>query len=513
MPTLLETARDRRAKAAEAAAKILDDAEARHAELVAEAEKLTDVEQRTAKLAEADKHVADAIERSAALKVEIDEWNERVAHFETVDNARRAAAEASRGDEAARVTREELTYSKAKTLRGGADGGYVSYFRDLFFLRAHGDDQARQRLERHAQEMSKELPIRAARREANGEKEVRNVIGWDAPNPFERRVNPNRTDGQGGFLVPPLWMMDELIPILRAGRVVADQVRKMDLPEGTDSINIPKLSTGTAVAIQTADAAGVQSTDFTDTSVSAGVKTLAGQQDVAIQLIEQSPLSLDEILFTDLIADYNKKLDLQVLAGSNASGQVEGLYSSAGGSPWSNTGTVTYTDASPTVPEFYPVWAQSVSSIAQNRFSTQNIAFFVHPRRWYWHVGALDSQNRPLVLPTNFSMFNAIAVNRGMDVAEGWVGDAPTGHPVYVDPNITTSDTAGSGSGQDISLCLKTDDAFLFEGEMRQRSLPEVLSGTLQVRFQVYNYLAFLLRYGQSLVIGSGTGFAAPSGY
>ena len=40
----------------------------------------------------------------------------------------------------------------------------------------------------------------------------------------------------------------------------------------------------------------------------------------------------------------------------------------------------------------------------------------------------------------------------------------------------------------------------------------EVLSGSLGVRFQLYNYFAFLFRYGQSLCIATGTGFAAPAG-
>jgi hypothetical protein len=64
-------------------------------------------------------------------------------------------------------------------------------------------------------------------------------------NPFEKRVNPNRTDGQGGYFVPPIYLIDEFIPALRAGRTAANLCRQMDLPAGTDSINIPKIATGT----------------------------------------------------------------------------------------------------------------------------------------------------------------------------------------------------------------------------------------------------------------------------
>ena len=37
-------------------------------------------------------------------------------------------------------------------------------------------------------------------------------------------------------------------------------------------------------------------------------------------------------------------------------------------------------------------------------------------------------------------------------------------------------------------------------------------SGTLEIRYQVFNYVAFLVRYGQSIAIGQGTGYAAPKG-
>jgi len=372
--------------------------------------------------------------------------------------------------------------------------------------------EAEERLRRHGKEMDVELPARAKRREVNAQQEIRNQIGWDTPNPFEKRVNPNRTDGQGGYLVPPLWLMDELITVLRSGRVIANRVRQIPLPEGTDSINIPKLATGTTTAIQTADGAGVSSTDATDTSVSAGVKTVAGQQDVSIQLIEQSPLSLDAILFEDLIKDYNKKLDVQVLSGSNANGEVQGLYSSAGASLWTNYNQVTYTDASPTAAEMFLPLAAALSKIEQTRFDLESTEFFMHSRRWFWMAGSVDGNGRPIVLPQSFGRFNSIAESAGGKVP-GYKGELALGFSAFTDPNITTTDTAGGGTLQDIIIALNTNDAMLFEGQIRQRTLPEVLSGTLQVRFQIYNYVAFLLRYAQALAIISGSGMAAPAGF
>lgn len=76
-------------------------------------------------------------------------------------------------------------------------------------------------------------------------------------------------------------MIEDYIPGLRPGRVAAGMARNVPLPEGTDSINIPKLATKTLTAIQTADAAPVASQDFTDTFVQANVKTIAGLEILA----------------------------------------------------------------------------------------------------------------------------------------------------------------------------------------------------------------------------------------
>ncbi len=494
---------------------MLEKLKARLAAIAAEIRAINDLaakEERTALTVEEDTKYTELRDERTALEA-------RVAQLEDEETRRKADADAQKrlgvklgpdGLPRASIEREPLTYSRLSALEDR-----TSYFKDLATLavRGNGMDDAQKRLNRHGAEMDVEMPARAQRRDDNAEKEVRNQVGWDAPNIFEKRVNPNRTDGQGGYLVPPVWLMDELIPILRAGRVIADQCNGQDLPAGTDSINLPKLATGTSTAIQTADAQSVSSTDFTDTSVSAGVKTIAGQEDISIQLLEQSPLSLDSVIFSDLIADYNKKLDLQVLAGTNANGQVQGLYSSAGASSWTNYNQVTYTDASPTAPELFSPLAVALSQIEQNRFDLEGVKFFMHSRRWFWMAAAVDGNSRPIVLPSSFPGFNPLAVAGATAVPPGYKGQLALGFPVFTDPLVTTTDTAGGGTLQDIIIALKTPDAFLFEGELRQRTLPEVLSGTLQVRFQVYNYVAFLLRYAQSLAIISGSGMAAPSGF
>jgi HK97 family phage major capsid protein len=387
-------------------------------------------------------------------------------------------------------------------------GSGQSYFLDQARIatRHSRAGEAQERMNRHAQQVDVDLPARQearAKRAAADLESLTHVSGArHHESGFERRTNPNRTDGQGGYFVPPLWLIDEYIPFLRAGATAANLCHNMPLPDGTDSINLPKVATGTTTAIQTADAGTVSSTDLTDSTISAPVRTIAGQQDIAMQLLDQSPVAFDEIVFKDLMADYNKQKDTQVLTGSGSSGQLKGIANV------SSINAVTYTDASPTVPELYLPLAQALSQIARTRLLPPTGILFTS-LRWYWIMSALDSSNRPLVTP-NGPAFNQIA-DAAADTAEGFVGGI-LGVGAYGDNNIPTN--LGGGTNQDEVFAAKWDDLYLWEGVMRSRTLVEVLSNTLQVRLQIYNYLAFMGdRYPSAIATINGTGLITPSGF
>jgi len=459
----------------------------------------------------------------AARKADIEKLDRRIDDEELQERRREEAAKASR--RSVSVTSEPLTYRKD-------NGKEVSYYLDLAAemvpgLASQMSDPAgaRERLQRHAKEMEVELPKRAQAREQraqaqidDAEHEFRSSVGIRRrgldESPFERRVNPNRTDGQGGFFVPPIWLIDDYIPALRAGRVAAGLCRNLDLPQGTDSINIPKVSTGTATGVQTADNQAVTSTDLTDTSVSAGVKTIAGQQDVAIQLIEQSPGQIiDQVITEDLMADYNQRVDVQTLLGTGSSGQLTGILPVAN---WS-ANTVTWTTASPLGIQYNRALAAAASKTSYSRYNLTNLNFLMHPRRWFWFAsevdGASGTSGRPLVNGENVAL-NTSALEADPAPFEGYVGHVPFGPNAYIDGNLPIVATAAgaiTAGTNDLALAAKWDDLWLFEGSVRTRVLPEVLSGTLQVRFQLYNYVAFLVRYGSSITVIQGTGMAAPT--
>ncbi len=403
---------------------------------------------------------------------EIEEMRGRIASLEEDEKREQRANELAAqygqtGEQRERasgvqVVSEEPTYRK---------GGKNSYFRDLVRDQLRGSRDATDRRVRNGREVSAELEKRAL----------------------------STTDGAGGEFVPPLWVLDEYIRLARPSRIVANRIRQMTLPGGTDSINLPKLATGTAVAEQATQNTAVQNTDATTSSVTAAVATIAGQQVVSLQLIEQSPINMDGVLLADLSADYAVKLDTFVIS-NNASNKV-GLLNVSGAN------AVTYTDASPTAGELYAKLADAIQQIHTGRYQPPD-AIFMHPRRWAWLLSALDTAGRPLVTPVAGAPQNVLAAVGDIN-SEGFVGSMQ-GLPVFVDPNIPTN--LGAGTNEDRILVVRTDDVILFEGTPRAEVFREPLAANLSVLLRFYNYAALhASRYPKSVSVISGTGLVTPT--
>ncbi len=144
---------------------------------------------------------------------EVKNLTQRISEQEVIEFRKEIAAKASTTE--THIGDEPLTYRRDLQDRN------VSYFRDLAQRmlpsvagQLGGDpNKAEERLTQHAKEMEVELPKRAQARERraelqidNAEKEFRGSTlgarrgGFDT-SPFEYRVTPNRSDGQGGFFV------------------------------------------------------------------------------------------------------------------------------------------------------------------------------------------------------------------------------------------------------------------------------------------------------------------------
>jgi HK97 family phage major capsid protein len=306
----------------------------------------------------------------------------------------------------------------------------------------------------------------------------------------------SRVDGSGGYAVPPAWLMSQYIELARPGRAFANLVQRQPLPGGTDSINIPKLLTGTSVAVQTADNTPVAKVDLTDTFINAPVRTISGEQGVAIQLIDQSPIAFDDVVFRDLVAAHAAATDLQVIKGAGTNGEVLGVTQTP------NILTVPATAV--TTQGVYSALANAIQQVHSTRFLPPEV-IVMHPRRWGWFLSLLDGNQRPLFLPAANSPYNVAGVLT--DVASQQVVGQMHGLPVVTDPNIAIN--SGAGTEDDVFV-LRASDIVLWESGIRARVLPETQAHNLTVLLQIYNYLAFsAARYPQSVAVI--TGLTAPT--
>ena len=421
---------------------------------------------------------AEALDAASVKQDEIAALDERIATAEKVETRTAAIAESRKAAGVATfgggvVTREAMTYEK---------DGRNSFVRDMINAQLRNDSSSWERLNRHQNEVAIE---------------TRDV---------------NRTDGSGGDLVPPIYLINEYAEFARAARVTADLLTNMAMPAGTDSINIPQLTTGTLAAFQSSDNSSTTTRDLVTSTVTAPVRTISGYENVSIQLVEQSPLAggLDRLVFGDLMADYALQLNTAVTGnGDGTSGTLKGLITL--GVDTTNGIPVTWTESTPSAVNGAIAIAKAISKVTTNRYKAAE-AIVMHPSMWYWFASQVDSQNRPLVVPVTGASqaFNASGTVTNPGAPAGLVGTIQ-GVPVFIDATMIKN--YGASTNQSPILVGKFSDSYLFESGVKTRVLPDVLSANLTVRFQVYGYAALAHRFNKAVSAISGTGTVAPSGY
>jgi len=424
---------------------------------------------------EATAEVLDSVE---ARQAEIADLDSKIESAEALE-ARTASIKEARTAEGVKtfgsavVTREAMTYDK------GSDNSFV---RDMIGAQLRNDSQSWERLHRHAQEVAVE---------------TRDI---------------SRTDGSGGDFTPPLYLVNEFAEFARAARVTADLATKMALPAGTDSINIPQITTGSRTGFQVADNSSTYSPasprDLVTATVTAPVRTISGFENVSIQLVEQSPIAggLDKLIFGDLMADYALQLNTAVAgAGDGTSGTLKGF--TALGTDSTNGIPVTWTETTPAIATGLASITKAISQVVNNRYKPAE-AIIMSASTWYWMAAQVDGQSRPIIVPTGNGPFNAAGVTTAPGAPAGLVGTI-YGVPVYVDATLKNA----QGTNQSPILVGKFSDSYLFESGVKTRVLPDVLSANLTVRFQVYGYAALAHRYNKSVSAITGTGTVTPSGY
>ena len=414
----------------------------------------------------------------STLLAEIRSSDARVTELEEIEasEARAAATRVETGEAQVEQRSTPATVTDpAIYLPDGANGN--SYFRDLGRAATEGGE-ARDAIERL---------VRNKRAVADEQRAMGNT---------------NTTGGAGGEFAPPTWLVSEWINLLRPGRVTADLFTKAPIPPGTSSVSIPKLLTGTAVALQSTQNSTLATADITTSFVSTGFATIGGKAVWSQQLMDQSAVPFDQIISADLAAAYNAYFGAQIFlgagTGANNNAVLNGLSNATVLS--GNQSTITATTAA----AFYSKANGMLSAFATTRYA-QPEQWIMHPRRWFWLLAQTDSTGRPLVVPSDVA-YNPIATNNGNNM--GLVGGF-LGLPVYIDPNIPTN--LGTGTNQDIVYLLKASDLWLFESTPQAESFRSPYAEQIGILFRLYNYAGTLLnRQSASIATLTGVGLVPP---
>lgn len=393
------------------------------------------------------------------------EQPELVFEVRRADGGPLTEADLARAEAATRVAvvREPLTYERH---------GQHSYFADMVASVKDGDIAAITRLQRHATEVRVEHERRTLRMNTDLD--------------YEYRANPDRTQGQGGYFAPPLWLIDQFATAPRPGRVLAAAMPGFDLPTGVQSVSLPLVAASGTSTTEVADLTAATSADLTDSALTSEVVTIAGTTDVALQLLEQSPRGahFDWATFTDLMADYDAQLERQLINGSGSAGQLQGLLGI--GHP------VTYTDAAPKATAMFPFLGQAVAAVGNQRQAPPEM-WLLRTSRIGWLGSAEDSSNRPLGLANSNGAgeFDILTF------------------PARPDDAVS----ANLNGNQDTIIACRPSDGILLESGGRTEVMFDVKSGTLQARLQFVRYVAALQRYPSGVAYLTGTGMVVQPGF
>jgi HK97 family phage major capsid protein len=391
---------------------------------------------------------AELGEVSAAL-AQHDEWDARYDRFTQQVSEQRTRLS---------IRREPLSYEPPER-----EGKY-SYFADQYQARYLSSQGAKERLQRHVAEMAVEMP-KVRERLLQEQRAQTDALG------AEYRVTPSPT--QTPNFSPPAYLIDDWVKLARPYRVLSAQFKNFTLPRGVQTINLPRLTTGTAAQV-VQNAQATPETDIVDANSSAQVILIAGQQDVSLQLLEQSTASahLDRVIWTDLTSAYDATVESQVWSGGGGSAEVNGVLNAG-------IGAVTTSEAIGV--KTFPSLGELFGYVSDKR-KISPTALFMRGGRWASIAVSEDEQKRPLYVPLDVQTSRTaqpIGVILGL--------------PVYLTESVPVN--LGTAKNQDCILAGRPEDSYFWESPPNLSLFDEILSSTLEARIVMRGYVAAIHRY------------------
>lgn len=415
-------------------------------------------------------HKLDISRRTKVAEMEVDDHlNERRTGVPAPVDA--GPGERRAYDQVMRVSREERTYHKGNTGKGG------NFLRDVVNQHLYRDIQSEQRLSRHMQE----------ERVERGEY-------------LERTAS-----GTGNFagLTVPQYLTEMYAPAVAALRPFANQCNHHDLPANGMTINISRITTPTNAQLQASENAAISpDSSIDDTLLTENVQTAAGTQTLSRQAIDRGT-GIEDITLDDLFRRYATALDSTLINQATT-----------GLAAISTSQTLTAT----TSPAGYSAMIQAAASVEGTLLGWAGADLAVmHSRRWYKLLSAVTT-SWPMIYGRGDGNQPPITVgdNPNLGYNEGIRGRLANGLNVVVDNNVTTAGLAQATSGgtQDQIYVVPSQECHLWEDANAPvfiRAEQPQLSN-LGVVLVVYGYFAYSFRRFTGATVNiNGAGLVPPA--
>ncbi|WP_267594345.1 phage major capsid protein [Carbonactinospora thermoautotrophica] len=239
------------------------------------------------------------------------------------------------------------------------------------------------------------------------------------PSFTEYRALSESSPGAGGVLVPA-GQAGTYFDMLRANSVVLAAGPRV-LPMDSNTLNVPRVSTSTAVAM-VAEGANIAPSDLTLASVELKAKKAAALTLVNNELLADSNPAARDVVSEDHIKSVAAFLDAQFLAGAGTGENMRGIrnFQDVTVTPLGTNGGSLTLDA----------LADAVGRLEGNNGNLNRAAWFMSGRSWASIRKAKDSQQRYQVSPDP-------------------TNDGPRrlfGIPVYVSNQISNAETVGTSN-------------------------------------------------------------------
>lgn len=337
--------------------------------------------------------------------------------------------------------------------RSVKEGGDNSFFADLYRARM-GDEVAGQRLAEH------------------------------------QRALTTGTNGPG--VVPPHWLTEEFEELARQGRALANAVRNIPLGDDPRPLTLPKQTAGTDAVVSEQTTEGAANPEWDDDAYDTDVDTVApkptaGKQIVSRQMLDMSNPAIDQLIYGDLIAVYNTKVEAKVCAAVKGVGTVlAGLTGGAG------------VEAQTTESEFADVATpankdsgdqlalRAAIEVRKARKLPANILAMTIDR-YGMFLGLKDSTGRPLMPDSTAGPMNVIGV--GTVAVDGRIREL----------GVVATDGMGTGAYPDAFCALRASDVLLFESNILRFRFEEQ-AGPENIVLGIWGYTAALVRQGTKSV-------------